>query len=160
MTFTLQEHMNRAIALASQALHHTDCGPFGAIVVHSTTNTIVSQTHNQVVRTNDPTAHAEMCAIRQACQHLGSFNLRGYSIVTSCEPCPMCLGAIYWAHLDHIYFAATAEDAKNIGFDDAHIATMMHTPAAQRLIPSTQCLQDQAAALMHQWQQNAANTRY
>ena len=111
---TPEDHMRRAIALSLEMMRSGKGGPFGAVVVHD--GKIIAEGFNQVTTSNDPTAHAEVVAIRLACQALGTFDLTGCEIYTSCEPCPMCLGAIYWARLDRIYFANDREDAAAIGF--------------------------------------------
>ncbi|MGC2236356.1 MAG: nucleoside deaminase, partial [Pyrinomonadaceae bacterium] len=111
--------MSRAITLAQNGMDSNAGGPFGAIVVRH--GEIIGEGSNRVTSTNDPTAHAEITAIREACQKLGSFQLENCTIYTSCEPCPMCLGAIYWARPERVVFACTREDAAKIGFDDQFI---------------------------------------
>jgi tRNA(Arg) A34 adenosine deaminase TadA len=115
---------------------------------------------NQVILTNDPTAHAEMLAIRQACQKLGLFELKGCELYTSCEPCPMCLGAIYWARLARVYFGNTAADAAEIGFDDSFIYREIAQPLAQRKIPMVQTMREDALAAFRAWQEKPDKARY
>lgn len=114
-----EKFMRRAISLAKQGMSEGAGGPFGAVVVKD--DEIIGEGFNRVTSTNDPTAHAEVVAIRRACEKLGDFQLDGCVIYTSCEPCPMCLGAIYWARPEKIFYAATREDAAQIGFDDQFI---------------------------------------
>src|SRR6202045_5321259 len=116
---TEQAFMQRAIALALEKMRTNSGGPFGAVIVRN--NTIISEGWNEVTSSNDPTAHAEIVAIRRACALLGAFNLPDCDIYTSCEPCPMCLGAIYWARLSRVYFGNGDVDASKIGFDDSLI---------------------------------------
>ena len=120
-----EKFMNEAILLSEKSLETNDGGPFGCVVVKD--DKIVGRGNNQVISTNDPTAHAEIIAIREACKNLGSFQLQGCEIYTSCEPCPMCLGAIYWARPDIIYYANTRNDASQIGFDDSLIYDELKT---------------------------------
>ena len=116
---TQKELMQKAIELSIDNVNNNG-GPFGAVIADKAGN-ILATGVNRVTSNNDPTAHAEVNAIRQAAAKLGTFDLSGYDIYTSCEPCPMCLGAIYWAHLDKIFYANTKDDAKDIGFDDSFI---------------------------------------
>src|SRR6202046_179086 len=125
--------MARALALSLENVRSGRGGPFGAVIVRG--GKIIAEGVNSVTATNDPTAHAEMVAIREACRKLGSFELTGCEIYTSCEPCPMCLGAIYWARPDRVYFGSTAEDAANAGFDDSFIYREISQLHAQRKIP-------------------------
>src|SRR6202140_2642607 len=130
--------MARAIQLSIDNVRSGRGGPFGAVVVKN--GTIIAEAANQVTSTNDPTAHAEMVAIREACRKLAVFDLDGCEIYSSCEPCPMCLGAIYWARLSRIYFATTAEDAAKAGFDDSFIYGELRQPHAKRRIPPPQVM--------------------
>lgn len=114
-----REFIKRAIALSEEGMNNGAGGPFGALVVKD--GEVIAEGYNQVTSANDPTAHAEIVAIREACKKLGSFQLEGCIIYTSCEPCPMCLGAIYWARPKAVYYACTKEDAAEIGFDDHFI---------------------------------------
>ena len=116
MTQPNPDHMRRAIALSLQGMRSNQGGPFGAVVVKD--GKIIGEGHNEVTSSNDPTAHAEVVAIRRACVNLNSFQLDGCELYTSCEPCPMCLGAIYWARLDRVFYGNTKEDAAAIAFDD------------------------------------------
>jgi guanine deaminase len=142
--------MARAIQLSLENVRSGRGGPFGAVVVNN--GAIIGEGTNQVTSTNDPTAHAEMLAVREACKRLGAFSLAGGEIYTSCEPCPMCLGAIYWAHLARIYFANGAEDASKIGFDDSLIYREIAQPQSQRKIPMIQLMRDEALAAFREWQ--------
>src|ERR1700753_3883105 len=112
-----EQFMQEAIKLSQSSLKHNDGGPFGCVIVKD--DKIIGRGNNKVTSTNDPTAHAEIIAIRDACKNLGSFQLDGCEIYTSCEPCPMCLGAIYWARPKAIYYANNRKDAADIGFDDS-----------------------------------------
>lgn len=133
-------------------------GPFGAVVARD--GYIVGEGWNRVTSSNDPTAHAEIVAIREACRRLGSFSLAGCDLYTSCEPCPMCLGAIYWARLDRIFYANTTEDAAAIGFDDSSIAADLERPRGDRRIPMTHLDSDIAAEAFREWQQWPGRTPY
>jgi tRNA(Arg) A34 adenosine deaminase TadA len=152
------DFMRRAIGLSEEALHSQRGGPFGAVIVKD--KVILAEGSNGVTSTNDPTAHAEIVAIRQACAVLHSFRLPGCDIYTSCEPCPMCLGAIYWARLDHIYYANTRQDAARIGFDDAFLYEEIPLPIEQRMIPATRLLAPEASAVFAAWDRQAAKIRY
>lgn len=133
-------------------------GPFGAVIVKN--GQVVAASANKVVATNDPTAHAEVSAIRLACQQLNTFNLAGCEIYTSCEPCPMCLGAIYWARLDIIYYANTKADAAAIGFDDHFIYDELDLPMSERKLPVVQMLRDEALKAFKQWNEHTDKTEY
>ncbi|NLE39080.1 MAG: nucleoside deaminase [Pirellulaceae bacterium] len=133
-------------------------GPFGAIVTRG--DEIVGIGWNRVTSANDPTAHAEITALRDACQRLKTFNLSGCEIYSSCEPCPMCLAAIYWARLDRLYFAAGREDAAEADFDDGHIHTQITLPANQRSLPSMQALRDEAKTAFDEWRTKADRVGY
>lgn len=141
--------MARAIQLSIDGAHSGRGGPFGAVIVRD--GKIVGEGVNQVTSTNDPTAHAEVQAIRQACAHLGVFSLNDCELYTSCEPCPMCLGAIYWARLSRIYFANTAEDAAKIGFDDSFFYSELKKPPSERRIPVIQMMREEALAGFRLW---------
>jgi tRNA(Arg) A34 adenosine deaminase TadA len=121
---------------------------------------VLAEGFNQVTGSHDPTAHAEVCAIRAACKALGTFSLSGCEIYSSCEPCPMCLSAIYWARLDRLYFAATRNDAAEIGFDDAFLYTEIALEPDKRRLPSVNALRDQARRVMLPWKQIASDRRY
>lgn len=141
--------MARAIQLSMDGVNSGRGGPFGAVVVRD--GKIIAEGVNQVTSTNDPTAHAEVIAIRQACAKLGAFHLKDCELYTSCEPCPMCLGAIYWAHFSKIYFANTAEDAAQIGFDDSFLYTELRRPHIERRIPAIQIMREEALAGFRAW---------
>src|SRR6266403_992745 len=127
-----QEFMRRAIALALENVRSGSGGPFAAVIVKE--DRIIAEGTNRVTRTNDPTAHAEVVAIREACRVLADFQLRGCDLYTTCEPCPMCLGAIYWARTARTFYAATAADAAEAGFDDAFIYDELKiAPAGRRI---------------------------
>jgi guanine deaminase len=142
--------MARAIQLSLENVRSGRGGPFGAVVVKK--GAIIGEGANQVTSTNDPTAHAEVLAIREACKRLGSFSLEGCEVYASCEPCPMCLGAIYWARVARIYFANAAEDASKIGFDDSVIYREIAQPHSQRKIPMLQLMRNEALAVFRAWE--------
>src|SRR5579863_9829773 len=150
--------MARAIQLAVEGVQSGRGGPFGAVIVRD--GKIIAEGSNEVTSTNDPTAHAEVLAIRRACETLGMFELKDCELYTSCEPCPMCLGAIYWARLSRIYFASTAEDAAKAGFDDSFIYSELRQPYAQRRIPATQMMREEALAGFRAWQDRPDKIRY
>ena len=125
--------MRRAIELSGEYMRAGLGGPFGAIIVRG--QEVLAEGSNRVTSTNDPTAHAEMVVIREACRRIGGFSLAGCELYTSCEPCPMCLGAIYWSRLDRVYFANTREDAAAIGFDDDAIYREFAKPISGRSLP-------------------------
>ena len=124
-------------------------GPFGAVIARD--GEIVATGVNRVTANCDPTAHAEVSAIREACRKLGTFDLAGYEIFSSCEPCPMCLGAIYWAHLDKLYFGNNKTDAKNIGFDDSFIYDELELPREKRKLPAEPMMSDVAFHAFRMW---------
>jgi len=150
--------MARAIELSIEGVQSGRGGPFGAVVVKD--GEILGEGVNQVTSTKDPSAHAEMLAIRMACAKLGSFELKNCELYTSCEPCPMCLGAIYWARLARVYFANTAEDAAKIGFDDSLIYSELRQPRANRRIPVIQMMHEEALAGFHAWEANPNKILY
>ena len=152
------EFMKRAIALALENVRSGSGGPFAAVIVKG--NHIIAEGANRVTRSNDPTAHAEVVAIREACRVLADFQLTGCDLYTSCEPCPMCLGAIYWARPARIFFAATAADAADAGFDDAFIYDELKIAPAGRRIPMTQLLRDDSLAVFSVWKQQGNKTPY
>jgi guanine deaminase len=143
--------MARAIQLSIENVHSGRGGPFGAVVVKN--GNIIAEGANQVTAANDPTAHAEILAIRAACGKLGVFELQDCEIYTSCEPCPMCLGAIYWARLSRVYFASLAADASKIGFDDSLIYREIARPRTQRAIPMVQIMHEEALAAFRAWEE-------
>ena len=150
--------MRRAIELSLRNLDDGAGGPFGAVVVKD--SQIIGQGTNRVTSTNDPSAHAEVVAIREACGKLKSFQLSGCDIYTSCEPCPMCLSAAYWARLRRIYYGNTRKDAARIAFDDAHIYREVALPIRQRAIPMKQLLRDEALDAFREWEAKADKVRY
>jgi len=150
--------MARAIQLSVENVLSSGGGPFGAVVVKD--GAILAEAANRVTATNDPTAHAEVLAIREACRKLGAFELRGCEIYSSCEPCPMCLGAIYWAHLSRVYFAGAAGDASKVGFDDSLIYREMAEPYPMRRIPMIQMMREQALAAFRAWEEKPNKTAY
>ncbi len=145
-----EDFMRRAIALSRAHMEANDGGPFGAVVALD--GKIVGEGWNQVTSANDPTAHAEVVAIRDACRRLGRFSLAGAAIYTSCEPCPMCLTAILWARLDRIYYANDRADAAAAGFDDAEFYRQVALPMPARTTPATRLLADEAAQVFAAWQ--------
>ena len=154
---TKQELMRRAIALAVENVRQGG-GPFGAVIARN--GEIVAEGVNRVTLQHDPTAHAEVQAIRNACTKLGTFDLSGCDIYSSCEPCPMCLGAIYWAHLSHLYFAGTKTDAAEAGFDDAFIYKELPLPINERHLPTEAMMHDEADAPFYAWRQNGDKVAY
>jgi tRNA(Arg) A34 adenosine deaminase TadA len=150
--------MARAIQLSIDNVNSGRGGPFGAVVVKD--GTIIAEGANQVTSTNDPTAHAEVLAIREACRQLGVFDLEGCEIYTSCEPCPMCLGAIYWARLSRVYFANADADASRIGFDDSLIYREIAQPHSKRKIPMIQMMRDEALAAFRAWENKPNKISY
>jgi len=150
--------MARAIELSMEGVKSGRGGPFGAVIVKD--GAVVAEGVNQVTSTNDPTAHAEVLAIREACAKLGSFELKDCELYTSCEPCPMCLGAIYWARLARVYFANTAEDAASIGFDDSFLYKEMKQPHSNRRIPMMQMMREEALAGFRAWEAKPDKKRY
>jgi guanine deaminase len=158
MTKSPNSFMARAIALSLENVRTGTGGPFAAVVVKD--GEIIAEGANAVTTTNDPTAHAEVVAIREACRKLNSFDLQGCEIYTSCEPCPMCLGAIYWARPARVYFANSAADAAQAGFDDAFIYQEIGRPHPERAIPMIQLAQDGALAAFRAWQEKEDKIRY
>jgi tRNA(Arg) A34 adenosine deaminase TadA len=150
--------MARAIQLSIDNVLAGRGGPFGAVIAKGVD--IIAEGVNCVSSANDPTAHAEIVAIREACKKLGAFELAGCDIYTSCEPCPMCLGAIYWARPDRVYFGNTADDAANAGFDDSLIYSEIPQPHSQRKIPMIQMMRDQAIEAFRAWAKQANKVPY
>lgn len=132
--------------------------PFGAVITKD--GEIIAKAHNCVALHNDPTAHAEVEVIREACKNLNTFDLSGCEIYASCEPCPMCLSAIYWARIDSLYYGCTKEDAKNIGFDDSFIYEQINLKPENRSIPGKQILHDEALTTFHKWEEKEDKTAY
>jgi guanine deaminase len=143
-----KKFMRKAIALSITNIQKGG-GPFGAVIVKD--GKIIATGVNKVTAKNDPTAHAEVMAIRKAAKKLGTFNLSGCEIYTSCEPCPMCLGAVYWAHLDRMYYGNTKNDARNIGFDDSFIYDEIDLSPENRKIKTVQLLDNEAIAAFEAW---------
>ena len=150
--------LREAIRLSIEKMDAGEGGPFGAVIVRN--GEIVGRGWNRVTSTNDPTAHAEIVAIRDACRHLDSFSLAGCEIYTSCEPCPMCLAAIYWARLVHIQYAATCQDAAEAGFDDNQFYRELSLPPDARSIPMAQDLRDEACAAFDAWRRKMDRIKY
>jgi tRNA(Arg) A34 adenosine deaminase TadA len=150
--------MQRAIELAIENVNAHRGGPFGAVVVRA--GAILAEGTNLVISTLDPTAHAEIIAIRAACRVLASFQLDGCEIYTSCEPCPMCLGAIYWARPACIYYAGTRQDAAAAGFDDALIYDQLQVPPAERRIPMHRFMRAEAEAAFEAWRRLEGKVNY
>ncbi len=150
--------LREAIRLSIEKMEADEGGPFGAVIVRD--GEIVGRGWNRVTSTNDPTAHAEVVAVRDACACLGTFCLDGCEIYTSCEPCPMCLAAIYWARLDRIVYAATIEDAAAAGFDDHSFYREFALPRGERSIPSVQDLQEEARRAFAAWLRKIDRTQY
>jgi guanine deaminase len=150
--------MRRAIDLAVENVRLQRGGPFGALVVRD--GHVVAEGTNLVTSTNDPTAHAEVVAIRRACTALESFQIDGCDLYTSCEPCPMCLGAIYWARPARIFFGATHKDAAESGFDDSFIYQQMRLPPSERQIPMKQLIGEEAQAAFLEWRRSTEKVLY
>lgn len=152
------DFMREAIRLSVEKMQAGFGGPFGAVVVKD--GQIVARGFNQVTSTNDPTCHAEVDAIRKACTALGTFQLTDCDLYTSCEPCPMCLGAIYWARPRRVFFGNTKQDAAAIGFDDQFIYDEIEKPLPDRQIPMQEFLRDEALAGFRAWEQHESRTDY
>jgi guanine deaminase len=150
--------MRQAIALSRQKMEENCGGPFGAVIVKN--GKVIGEGWNKVTSSHDPTAHAEVTAIRNACQTVGDFSLKGCEIYTSCEPCPMCLAAIYWARLEKIYYANTRADAAAIGFDDDFLYREVVLPEAERSLPISRMLPEEAKAVFDSWMKKSDKTPY
>src|SRR5882757_886338 len=150
--------MKEAIRISIQKMRRNFGGPFGAVVVRK--GKIVGRGWNQVTSTNDPTAHAEVSAIRDACKKLKTFQLDDCELYTSCEPCPMCLSAIYWARFRKVYYANTRKDAAKIDFDDDLIYREVAKPVSRRLIPMKQLLRPEALEVFRAWKSKTDKVRY
>jgi tRNA(Arg) A34 adenosine deaminase TadA len=153
-----KEFMQEAINLAKKNLKNPQGGPFGAIVVKN--GKIIGKGFNTVIGTNDPSAHAEVNAIREACKTLGTYQLDDCEIYSSCEPCPMCLGAIYWSRINKIYYAANRKHAMEAGFDDSFIYDQINILPAKRMIPATKVMEDEAAEVFKTWIKQENNIEY
>jgi tRNA(Arg) A34 adenosine deaminase TadA len=151
-------HMKKACDLASHSVS-IGGGPFGAVIVDKNMN-IVGKGHNMVTINNDPTQHAEIVAIRNACNNLNTYNLDGCTLYTSCEPCPMCLGAVYWSRINKIYYGNSRVDAKNIGFDDNFIYEEFNKNLDERVIPIIQCYEVYAKNSFEDWMKKDDKTEY
>ena len=152
-----EELMRRAISLAEESVRNGG-GPFGAVIARQ--GEIIAEASNRVTLDCDPTAHAEVSAIRKAAARLGTFSLEGCEIYTSCEPCPMCLGAIYWAHIDKIYYANNRKDAADIGFDDDFIYHEFNVPLEGRSIPVERVLPGEGDYVFREWKDSEDVKRY
>jgi guanine deaminase len=150
--------MREAIRLSIESMRRGQGGPFGAVIVRN--GKIVGRGSNQVTSSNDPTAHAELVAIRGACKRLKTFRLDDCDLYTSCEPCPMCLSAIYWAHLRHVFYANTRKDATKIDFDDDFIYREVVLPIRKRTLKMKQLLRDEALAAFSAWQRKPDKMLY
>lgn len=158
MTRTPEDFLRRAVLLSAEKMRAGHGGPFGALVVKD--GEIVAEGFNQVTSTNDPTAHAEVVAIREACRRLGSYSLEGCVIYSSCEPCPMCLSAIYWARVERIYFANTREEAAEIGFDDDYIYQEIPKDLSERTVPIEKIDLPEARAVFREWRDKPDKIMY
>ncbi len=154
---TKNDFMLRAIDLSLNSANN-DGGPFGCVITKE--NKIIAEGSNKVTLSNDPTAHAEVVAIREACAKLNTFNLSGCELYTSCEPCPMCLAAIYWSHVDSIFYANTRDDAKNIDFDDSLIYSEISKKNEDRQIPIKQMLREKALKVFEIWSTKKDKIKY
>ncbi|HEY4301090.1 MAG TPA: nucleoside deaminase [Candidatus Didemnitutus sp.] len=153
-----QEYMREAIRLADDGVRAGRGGPFGCVIVRQ--GRIVGRGNNRVTSTNDPTAHAEVTAIRDACTHLGTFQLADCELYTSCEPCPMCLAAIYWARIPAVFYGNTRQDAAAIGFDDDFIYQQVPLPPDRRAIAMKPLLPDEAIVTFRTWENKTDKIRY
>jgi len=158
MTDRDRTFMTRAIELAKMGVEMNLGGPFGCVVVKD--DIIIGEGNNRVTSTNDPTAHAEIVAIREACKSLDAFQLDGCTVYTSCEPCPMCLGAIYWARPERVFYACTREDAANIGFDDDFIYEELEKANDQREMVLMNLMRDEALEVFNNWSSKTDKVEY
>ena len=149
--------MTRAIELSIESVN-TGGGPFGSVIVKD--EKIIAEGSNKVTSTNDPTAHGEIVAIRKACKNLNNFNLSGCELYSTCEPCPMCLSAIYWAHIDKVYYANTRDDAKKIDFDDSLIYSELLKNVKIRKIPMAQMMREEALKAFELWNKKTDKVKY
>lgn len=150
--------MRRAIELAREGVANGFGGPFGCVIACN--GIVIGEGNNRVTSTNDPTAHAEVVAIREACKTLGAFQLEGCVIYTSCEPCPMCLGAIYWARPEHVYISCSRDDAADAGFDDAFIYDELNRDLDDRKVPIDVLLRDEGLEVFQEWIANPNKVEY
>ena len=151
------EFMNRAIELSIESVNK-DGGPFGSVIVKD--NKIIAEGSNKVTSTNDPTAHGEIVAIREACKKINNFSLKGCELYSTCEPCPMCLSAIYWARIDKIYYANTRKDAQKIDFDDSLIYSEFQKNIDKRKIPMIQMMRKEALKAFELWDKKTDKVKY
>ena len=158
MTDTQKNFMRQAIELAKNGMEAGNGGPFGCVIVKD--GQIIGQGSNMVLKTNDPAAHAEVVAIREACKNLNNFQLEGCEVYTSCEPCPMCLGAIYWAHIERIVYAANKNDAANAGFDDSFIYEQFALPPSQRSIKAVNLRMTDSCLPFETWKRLESKIEY
>ncbi len=149
--------MKKAIELSIKSVNNGG-GPFGSVIVKG--DKIIAEGSNKVTSNNDPTAHGEIVAIREACKKLNNFSLNGCELYSTCEPCPMCLSAIYWARIDKIYYANTREDARKIDFDDSLIYTELHKNIDKRKIPMIQILRNEALKAFELWDKKKDKVKY
>jgi len=150
--------MQQAINLALEKMNDYEGGPFGALIVKD--GLVIGRGWNRVTSTNDPTAHAEVTAIRDACKNMADFSLAGCDLYVNCEPCPMCLAAAYWAGIKTIYYAATRKDAANIGFADDHIYDEFSRPLSHRAIPMVQLMRDENRPVFAAWNKLEGKINY
>lgn len=153
-----KDFMKQAIKLSLDNMRKGAGGPFGAVIVKN--GQVIGTGWNKVTSTNDPTAHAEVVAIREACQKLSTFDLSGAEIYTSCEPCPMCLAAIYWARVDKIYYANTRQDAADIDFDDDFLYQEIPKDVKDRKVPMVQCCHEEALTVFKEWKDKQDKVAY
>ena len=153
-----KKFMRKAIRLSMENVQSGNGGPFGTVIVKN--GKIIATGVNEVTKSNDPTAHAEMIAIRNACEELNSFQLDGCDIYCSCEPCPMCLSAIYWARVDNVYYANTRSDAQKIDFDDSLIFEELKKNIKERKIPMYQMMRDEALKAFEMWDKKIDKIKY
>lgn len=155
---SIRAHMSKAIELSVENVRLGKGGPFAALIVKD--NQVIAAGTNLVTATNDPTAHAEIVAIRQACKLLQTFQLTGCEVFSTCEPCPMCMAALYWARPSRIFFAGTREDAAHAGFDDSYIYEQLALPLPQRSIPTVQIMREQAVPALREWADKSGKVPY
>ena len=151
------KYMQRSIELSIESVNNGG-GPFGSVIVKN--NKIIAEGSNKVTSTNDPTAHGEIVAIRHACKSLNNFNLSGCELYSTCEPCPMCLSAIFWARIDKIYYANTREDARKIDFDDSSIYLELQKNINERKIPMIQIMRNEALSAFELWDKKTDKVKY
>lgn len=153
-----EKFIREAVSLSRQGMQNNDGGPFGCVIVKG--DEIIGRGNNRVTSTNDPTAHAEVVAIREACKHLNTFQLTDCEVYTSCEPCPMCMGAIYWARPAKVYYANTRTDAADIGFDDSYIYSELALDFDKRTLPIIHFGREEAIKVFEEWAAKTDKTEY